>query len=63
VRDTAVTASLSQQGNDRQELHMTGSNKAYSAPHLDALSLRSTRDIIIDIGAAVHIDIGFGLLS
>jgi len=42
---------------------MTGSNKAYSAPHLEALSLRSTRDIIIDIGAAVHIDIGFGLLS
>jgi hypothetical protein len=44
---------------------MTGSDKAYSAPRLEALSLRSTRDIIdINIGGAVHVEIGLGgLLS
>lgn len=39
---------------------MTGSDKAYSAPRLEALSLRSTRDIDINIGAAVNIHIGLG---
>jgi hypothetical protein len=43
---------------------MTGSMKAYSAPRLEALSLRSTRDIDIHIGADVHIHLGLGgLLS
>lgn len=42
---------------------MTGSEKAYSAPRLEALSLRETRDIDINIGAGVNIHIPTGLLS
>jgi hypothetical protein len=43
---------------------MTGSDKAYSAPRLETLSLRATRDIDINIGAGVDIHIGLGgLLS
>ncbi|MGY2875587.1 hypothetical protein ACVW00_002777 [Marmoricola sp. URHA0025 HA25] len=46
---------------------MTGSAKAYSAPRLESLSLRSTRDIDIQvflggINAHVHLGLG-GLLS
>jgi hypothetical protein len=41
---------------------MTGAIKAYRAPRLEALSLRSTRDI--DLGAAIHVEIHLGgLLS
>ena len=43
------------------------SSKVYNAPHLEALSLRSTRDINIHLGlggitADVHLGLG-GLLS
>jgi hypothetical protein len=46
---------------------MTGPDKAYSAPRLESLSLRSTRDIDIHLGLGginvdVHLGIG-GLLS
>ena len=46
---------------------MTGSTKAYSAPRLESLSLRSTRDIDIhlDLGPVdvdLHVGLG-GLLS
>jgi hypothetical protein len=47
---------------------MTGSDKAYSAPRLESLSLRSTRDIDLHLGALgtvtvdVHIGLG-GLIS
>jgi hypothetical protein len=41
---------------------MTGSDKAYSAPRLEALSLRSTRDIDLGVGVHIHIGLG-GLLS
>lgn len=36
---------------------MTGSDKAYSAPRLEVLSLRETRDIDINLGAVIHIHI------
>ena len=43
---------------------MTGSTKVYSAPRLEALSLRSTRDVHVDIngvpGPDVNIVIGLG---
>jgi hypothetical protein len=42
---------------------MTGSMKAYSAPQLESLSLRETRDIDINIGAGVHIGINLPLGS
>ena len=42
---------------------MTGSDKAYSAPHLEVLSLRETRDIDINIGAGISITIPTGALS
>jgi hypothetical protein len=47
---------------------MTGSYKAYSAPRLEALSLRETRDIdisvILDPIASVEVHLGLGgLLS
>lgn len=41
---------------------MTGSTKAYSAPRLETLSLRATRDIDINIGASVGIHIPTGSL-
>jgi len=46
---------------------MTGSAKAYSAPRLESLSLRATRDIDLHLGLGgatvdVHIPTG-GLLS
>jgi hypothetical protein len=46
---------------------MTVSDKAYSAPRLESLSLRSTRDIdihlgVIGVGVDVHVGLG-GLLS
>lgn len=47
---------------------MTGSHKAYSAPRLETLSLRSTRDIDVHLGLGglgnvdIHIGLG-GLLS
>lgn len=46
---------------------MTVSDKAYSAPRLEALSLRSTRDINLDLNLGgievdVHVGLG-GLLS
>ncbi len=34
---------------------MTGSAKAYSAPRLETLSLRETRDIDINLGAVLHL--------
>lgn len=37
---------------------MTGSSKAYSAPRLETLSLRETRDIDINVGAILHINLG-----
>lgn len=37
---------------------MTGSVKVYSAPQLESLSLRATRDIDINIGLGVGIHIG-----
>jgi hypothetical protein len=41
---------------------MTGSDKAYSAPHLESLSLRSTRDIDVHLGViGVHVDLHVGL--
>ena len=42
---------------------MTGSDKAYSAPRLEVLSLRETRDIDINIGAGISITIPTGALS
>lgn len=39
---------------------MTGSVKAYSAPQLETLSLRATRDIDINIGAGIHIGLPLG---
>lgn len=43
---------------------MTGSEKAYSAPRLESLSLRDTRDITIDFGLNGSITIPtFGLIS
>jgi hypothetical protein len=44
---------------------MTGSDKVYSAPRLESLSLRSTRDIDIHIGgpSGSHVDISIGLGS
>ncbi len=46
---------------------MTGSDKVYSAPRLEALSLRSTQDINLHLGlggASVDVHIGLGgLLS
>jgi hypothetical protein len=40
---------------------MTGSDKAYSAPRLETLSLRSTRDINIDVHTGlVNVDIHIG---
>ena len=41
---------------------MTGSDKAYSAPRLESLSLRSTRDIDVHLGViGVHVDLHVGL--
>jgi hypothetical protein len=41
---------------------MTGSDKAYSAPRLETLSLRSTRDIDLHLGlGGIHVDLGIGL--
>lgn len=37
---------------------MTGSDKAYSAPRLETLSLRATRDIDINVGAVLHVQLG-----
>lgn len=37
---------------------MTGSEKAYTAPRLEALSLRETRGIDINLGAGVGVSIG-----
>ena len=44
---------------------MTGSDKAYSAPRLESLSLRETRDIDIHLGgpAGSHVDVSIGLGS
>lgn len=42
---------------------MTGSVKAYSAPQLESLSLRATRDIDINLGADIHIHLGLPLGS
>ena len=42
---------------------MTGSAKAYSAPRLEVLSLRETRDIDINIGVMGTIHIPTGALS
>jgi hypothetical protein len=46
---------------------MTGSDKAYSAPRLETLSLRATRDIDLHLGLGIgtvdiHLGLG-GLLS
>lgn len=41
---------------------MTGSNKVYSAPRLEALSLRSTRDIDLHLGlGGINVDVHLGL--
>ena len=42
---------------------MTGSDKAYSAPRLEVLNLRETRDIDLNIGAMLNIHIPLGALS
>lgn len=43
---------------------MTGSEKAYSAPRLESLNMRETRNIDINIGAAIHVSIPTaGLIS
>lgn len=42
---------------------MTGSAKAYSAPRLEVLSLRETRDIDLNLGANINIHIPLGALS
>lgn len=53
---------MGRKGNNRQELHMTGSNKVYSAPRLEALSLRSTRDIDLHLGlGGINVDVHLGL--
>lgn len=45
---------------------MTGSQKVYSAPRLESLSLRSTRDIDLHLGgpsgSSVDVHVGFGSL-
>jgi hypothetical protein len=41
---------------------MTGSEKAYSAPRLETLSLHATRDIDINLGASIGIHIPTGTL-
>ena len=42
---------------------MTGFVKVYSAPQLETLSLRATRDIDINIGAGVNIHLELPLGS
>jgi len=44
---------------------MTGSNKSYTAPRLESLSLRETRDININVNgpSGSHVDVSAGLGS
>lgn len=42
---------------------MTGSMKVYSAPQLESLSMRATRDIDVNVGGGVGVHIGVGLGS
>jgi hypothetical protein len=62
-RASAVVDGTEKGTTDRSS-KMTGSEKAYSAPRLETLSLRETRDIDVNIGASVHIHLPTGgLLS